>query len=40
LFAARFFILVVEGRELLQVFRLEYSIAVQTAHVIHTIPPH
>jgi hypothetical protein len=40
LLAARFFVLVVEGRELLQVFRFEYGVAVETAHVVDTIPPH
>jgi hypothetical protein len=34
-----FFFVVVHG-ELLQVLRLEHRIAVETAHVIDTIPPH
>ena len=38
--AARFFFLVVVDRELLEVFRFEYGVAVQTAHVVDTIPPH
>jgi hypothetical protein len=40
LLAARFFVLVVESRELLQVFRFEHGVAVETAHVVDTIPPH
>jgi hypothetical protein len=40
LLAARLFFLVVESRELLQVFRFEYGIAVETAHVVDAIPPH